>query len=143
MPTHYMAFLLFLLLLALDLKSQFCFSGRACTRLVILMVFMTFVTGQAHSHANESTAKLHGEDNLIAQILLKVRLAGKQKGKKGLERGLKNVNRDVVGTCLVLWILYMLLYLIHVSRKQVKCMNWQTTCHSLGLACKVDKSLQR
>lgn len=49
----------------------------------------------------------------------------------------------MVGTCLVLWILYMLLYLIHVSRKQVKCMNWQTTCHSLGLACKVDKSLQR
>jgi hypothetical protein len=84
-----MASLLFLLLLALDLKSQFCFSGRACTRLVILMVFMTFVTGQAHSHANESTAKLHGEDNLIAQILLKVSLAGKQKRRRALKEALK------------------------------------------------------
>jgi len=54
-----------------------------------MMVFMSFVTGQAHSHSNESTAKLHGEYNLIAQILLKVRLGGKQKRRRALKEALK------------------------------------------------------
>jgi hypothetical protein len=51
-----------LLVLALYLNSQFF--GRAGTRLVIMMV--TFITGQGHGQATESTAKLRGEYDLIA-----------------------------------------------------------------------------
>ena len=48
--------------LALYLKSQFF--GRAGTHLVFMMV--TFITGQGHGQATESTAKLRGEYDLIA-----------------------------------------------------------------------------